>query len=85
MTHQIDLLKQHRAHHLFSKHGLFQIPLASEMLEESFKGQVASSPNVCDIKPDDVLVVFVHDLCVHFSVVAHTQPSHPTDHGTGDS
>ena len=41
---------------------MFTIPLASEALEESFGGQVAFSENVYDVKPDDVLVVFVHDL-----------------------
>lgn len=36
----LDLLKIHRAHHLFTKHNLFQIPLASQELEEAFGGQV---------------------------------------------
>lgn len=36
----VDLLKIHRAHHMFTKHNLFQIPLASEELEEAFGGQV---------------------------------------------
>jgi hypothetical protein len=68
-----DILKAHRAHHLFHNHRLFQIPLASEALEESFGGQVTCSEHVCDVKPEDVLVLFVHDLyvcnplCVVFS------------------
>lgn len=36
----VDLLKIHRAHHMFTKHNLFQIPLASQELEEAFGGQV---------------------------------------------
>ncbi|OCF43376.1 histone deacetylase 6/10 [Kwoniella heveanensis CBS 569] len=56
-----DLLKIHRAHHMFTKHGLFQIPLASTELEESFGGQVICSENVYDAGPRGVLVVFVHD------------------------
>lgn len=35
-----DLLKIHRAHHMFTKHGLFQIPLASAELEAAFAGQI---------------------------------------------
>jgi histone deacetylase 6 len=35
-----DLLKIHRAHHMFEKHRMFQIPLASEELESAFGGQV---------------------------------------------
>jgi histone deacetylase 6 len=35
-----DLLKIHRAHHMFTKHGLYQIPLASSDLESAFGGQV---------------------------------------------
>ncbi|WVF65792.1 hypothetical protein IAT40_000526 [Kwoniella sp. CBS 6097] len=56
-----DLLKIHRAHHMFTKHSLFQIPLASAELEESFGGQVICSENVYEAGPRGVLVVFVHD------------------------
>jgi histone deacetylase 6 len=35
-----DLLKIHRAHHMYEKHRLFQIPLANEELEAAFSGQV---------------------------------------------
>ena len=35
-----DLLKIHRAHHMFETHRMFQIPLASEELESAFGGQV---------------------------------------------
>ncbi len=57
-----DLLKAHRAHHLYDKHGLYQIPLASEDLQDSFDGQIACTSNVYDAAADSVLVVFVHDL-----------------------
>ncbi|WVQ79099.1 hypothetical protein IAT38_001193 [Cryptococcus sp. DSM 104549] len=56
-----DLLKIHRAHHMFSKHGLFQIPLASEELEELFGGQVICNEGVYEKGSTGVLVVFVHD------------------------
>ena len=35
-----DLLKIYRAHHMFSKYNLFQVPLASTELEDAFGGQV---------------------------------------------
>lgn len=35
-----DLLKIHRAHHMFTKHQLYQIPLASQELEAAFGGQI---------------------------------------------
>lgn len=35
-----ELLKAHRANHLWEKHGMYQIPLASEELEDAFSGQV---------------------------------------------
>ncbi|RSH94679.1 Histone deacetylase hda1 [Saitozyma podzolica] len=53
-----DLLKIHRAHHMFTKHGLYQIPLASSDLESAFGGQVICSEGVYE---PGVLVVFVHD------------------------
>ncbi|WWC87894.1 uncharacterized protein L201_002792 [Kwoniella dendrophila CBS 6074] len=56
-----DLLKMHRAWHLYEKHQLFQIPLASPELEIAFGGQVICSENVYDVGPTGVLVVFVHD------------------------
>ncbi|WVR03811.1 hypothetical protein IAU60_000807 [Kwoniella sp. DSM 27419] len=56
-----DLLKIHRAHHMFTKHELFQIPLADESLEREFGGQVICSENVYEMGPKGVLVVFVHD------------------------
>ncbi|KAK6907347.1 hypothetical protein I203_101340 [Kwoniella mangroviensis CBS 8507] len=56
-----DLLKLHRAWHMYEKHQLFQIPLASEELEASFGGQVLCSENVYEMGPRGVLVIFVHD------------------------
>lgn len=47
---------------MFTKHGLYQVPLASEELEASFGGQVICSPTVYEAGPKSVLVVFVHDL-----------------------
>jgi histone deacetylase 6 len=35
-----NLLKLHRSHHLYEKHGLHQVPLASLELEAAFGGQV---------------------------------------------
>ena len=35
-----DLLKAYRARHLYTKHDLYQIPLASQALEEAFGGQI---------------------------------------------
>lgn len=58
----LDLLKAHRAHHMFTKHGLYQIPLASEELQAMFDGQVICSPTVYEAGEKSVLVVFVHDL-----------------------
>ncbi|KAL7419556.1 Histone deacetylase hda1 [Cryptotrichosporon argae] len=56
-----DLLKIYRAHHLFSKYGLYQIPLASEELEEAFGGQVICNEDVYSAGESSTLVVFVHD------------------------
>ncbi|WWC96955.1 hypothetical protein V866_003831 [Kwoniella sp. B9012] len=56
-----DLLKLHRAWHMYERHQLFQIPLASEELEGSFGGQVLCSENVYEMGTRGVLVVFVHD------------------------
>ncbi|ORY22508.1 hypothetical protein BCR39DRAFT_551487 [Naematelia encephala] len=56
-----DLLKIHRAHHMFTKHELFQIPLANPDLEAAFAGQVICNEGVYETGERGVLVVFVHD------------------------
>lgn len=56
-----DILKVYRSHHLFNKYQLFQIPLASEELEESYGGQVLCNEKVYEAGNSGVLVVFVHD------------------------
>lgn len=58
----LDILKAHRAEHMFRKHNLYQIPLASEELQAMFEGQVICSPTVYEAGEKSVLVVFVHDL-----------------------
>jgi histone deacetylase 6 len=47
---------------MFTKHGLYQIPLASEELQAMFDGQVICSPTVYEAGEKSTLVVFVHDL-----------------------
>lgn len=56
-----EILKTHRAHHLFNKHRLFQIPLANPDLEERFSDQVFCTENVYEAGEKSVLVVFAHD------------------------
>ncbi|WWC68627.1 uncharacterized protein I206_102558 [Kwoniella pini CBS 10737] len=56
-----DLLKLHRSWHMYEKHQLFQIPLASPELETAFGGQVMCSDGVYEVASKGVLVVFVHD------------------------
>ncbi|KIR69589.1 histone deacetylase 6/10 [Cryptococcus bacillisporus CA1873] len=56
-----DLLKIHRAHHMFTKHQLYQIPLASQELEAAFGGQIICNENMYEVGEKGVLVVFVHD------------------------
>lgn len=56
-----DLLKVYRAHHLFNKYNLFQIPLANDDLEASYGGQVLCNENIYETGDNSVLVVFVHD------------------------
>ncbi|WVN90743.1 uncharacterized protein L203_105985 [Cryptococcus depauperatus CBS 7841] len=56
-----DLLKVHRAHYLFTKHDLFQVPLASPDLDEAFSGQIICNESVYEVGKKGVLVVFVHD------------------------
>lgn len=56
------MLKAYRAQHMFTKHAMYQIPLASEELESLFEGQVICTPTVYEAGEKSVLVVFVHDL-----------------------
>lgn len=56
-----DILKIHRAHHLFSEYGLFEIPLASEELNDAFASQVICTEGIFNPDSSDVLVVFAHD------------------------
>ncbi|KAK4688388.1 histone deacetylase 6, partial [Tremellales sp. Uapishka_1] len=63
-----DLLKIHRAHHLYTKYKLFQIPLASTELEDNFGGQIICTENVYEAGPSSTMVVFVHDLWVIISI-----------------
>ncbi|KAL1406389.1 Histone deacetylase hda1 [Vanrija albida] len=56
-----DILKIYRAHHLFSKYGLFEIPLASEELNDAYASQVICSEGIFNPESSDVLVVFAHD------------------------
>jgi histone deacetylase 6 len=47
---------------MFTKHKLFQIPLASPDLEAAFGGQVICNEGVYEAGRESTLVVFVHDL-----------------------
>ncbi|WOO83917.1 Histone deacetylase clr3 [Vanrija pseudolonga] len=56
-----DILKIYRAHHLFSQYGLFEIPLASEELNDAFASQVICTEGIFSPDSSKVLVVFAHD------------------------
>ncbi|WVQ74620.1 hypothetical protein IAR50_004221 [Cryptococcus sp. DSM 104548] len=56
-----DLLKVHRAHWMFERHNLYQVPLASPDLEAAFSGQVICNEGVYEAGRKGVLVVFAHD------------------------
>lgn len=53
-----DLLKIHRAHHMFTKHQLYQIPLASQDLEAAFGGQI-----ICKWVVSPVFSLFLYPPC----------------------
>lgn len=53
-----EILKAHRQHYLFVQHGMLQIPLISDELEERFSAQVTCSSDIFDRK---TLVFFAHE------------------------
>lgn len=55
-----DILKDHRARHMYNKHGLFPVPLANVELAELFSNQVLVSQGTWPSKTD-TLVIFAHD------------------------
>ncbi|KAJ9110177.1 hypothetical protein QFC20_003029 [Naganishia adeliensis] len=56
-----DMIKVHRAHHLYNKYGMTCLPLALKELQTKFPEQVMNTGNTYSAK---TLVLFVHDLYV---------------------
>lgn len=55
-----DMLKEHRAAHMYKKHQMITVPLAHTDLDEAFKDQVLVN-NDLYISQNDTLVIFAHD------------------------
>ncbi|KAJ9125473.1 hypothetical protein QFC22_000434 [Naganishia vaughanmartiniae] len=53
-----DMIKVHRAHHLYNKYGMTCLPLALKDLQSKFPEQVMNTGNTYSAK---TMVVFVHD------------------------
>ncbi|GHJ85542.1 hypothetical protein NliqN6_1944 [Naganishia liquefaciens] len=75
-----DLIKLHRAHHLYKKYGMTCLPLALQELQSKFPEQVMNTGNTYSAK---TLVLFVHDFGNMFTEGRTKLHHHPDLEKTG--